>query len=396
MSKEIVLLPGKRTPFGAFGGTLKDLSANDLGVEASKAALKAANVDPKDIDHVIFGNVAQTSEDAPYLARHVGLISGVPIASPAYTVNRLCGSGFQAIVNAAEEILCGEAKLILAGGTENMSQAPYVVKNARWGIRMGHGELQDYLWAALTDKYTGLSMAISTEGLAKEKGISRQASDEFALRSQMAYKAAFEKGIFKEEIVSIEVKGRKGDSLKIESDEHPRPKTTLEDLAHLKPYFKEDGVVTAGSASGITDGAAACVVTTMDLAKEKGLKPIGKLLGWCVSGCEPKHMGIGPALAIPKALKRVGLTLKDIDLIEINEAFSAQYLACEKELGLDRSKVNVNGGAISIGHPLGASGARISNHLLYELRRRGKKYGVGSACIGGGMGIALVFEAILA
>ena len=395
MSKEIVILPGKRTPFGAFGGTLKDFTANDLGVFAAKAALEASHVKPESIDHVIFGNVAQTSQDAAYLARHVGLRAGVPIATPAYTVNRLCGSGFQAVVNAAEEILLDEASLVLAGGTESMSQAPYVVKGARWGIRMGSTELQDYLWAALTDTYTGLSMAVSTENLAKKKDISRQACDEYSLRSQMNYKKAYEAGLFKEEIVSIEVKDRKGTKTSFHNDEHPKPDTTLEGLSKLKAFFVENGVVTAGSASGITDGASAMVVTSSEAAKKQGLKPIGKLLGWAVSGCDPKEMGIGPSLAIPKALQKVGLSLKEIDLIEVNEAFAAQYLAVEKDLNLPREITNVNGGAIAIGHPLGASGARITNHLLYELKRRKKKYGVGSACIGGGQGIALVFESLI-
>lgn len=392
--KDIVILPGKRTAFGAFGGSLKDFTANDLGVFAAKGALEASGVKPALVDHVIFGNVAQTSQDAAYLARHIGLRSGVPVPVPAYTVNRLCGSGFQAIVNSAEEILLEEAELVLAGGTESMSQAPYVVKGARWGIRMGSTELQDYLWAALTDTYTGLSMAVSTENLAKQKGISRQAVDEYALRSQMAYKKAQEAGFFKEEIVPIEIKDKKGNKILFEKDEHPKPDTTLEGLSKLKPYFVEGGVVTAGSASGITDGAAAMVVTTAERAKRENLKPIGRLLGWAVSGCEPQFMGIGPVLAIPKALQKAGLSLKEIDLIEINEAFGAQYLAVEKELNLNREITNVNGGAISVGHPLGASGARITLHLLYELRRRKKKYGIGSACIGGGQGIALIFEAL--
>ena len=394
MRKEIVILPGKRTAFGAFGGSLKDFTANDLGVFAAKGAFEASGVKPTSIDHVIFGNVAQTSQDAAYLARHIGLRSGVPIPVPAYTVNRLCGSGFQAIVNAAEEILLDEAEMVLAGGTESMSQAPYVVKGARWGIRMGSTELQDYLWAALTDTYTGLSMAVSTEELAKQKGISRPATDEYALRSQMAYKKALEAGLFKEEIVPIEIKDRKENKTLFEKDEHPKPDTTLERLSKLKPYFVEGGVVTAGSASGITDGAAAMVVTTTERARRENVKPIGKLLGWAVSGCDPKMMGIGPALAIPKALQKAGLSLKEIDLIEVNEAFAAQYLAVEKELGLNREITNVNGGAVSVGHPLAASGARITLHLLYELRRRKKKYGVGSACIGGGQGIALVVEAL--
>ena len=311
---EIVLLPGKRTPFGSFGGTLKDFSANDLGVFAAQGALKAAGVKPDQVDHVIFGNVAQTSEDAPYLARHVGLQAGVPIAVPAYTVNRLCGSGFQAVVNAAQEILLDDAEVVLAGGTESMSQSPYVVKGARWGLRLGSTELQDTLWAALTDKYAGLSMGLSTEGLAKDKGITREASDDYAFRSQQAYKTAFEKGYFKEEMVPIEIETKKG-KISFSTDEHPRPQTTRGDLTQLKPTFQKDGVITAGSASGITDGAAAVVVTSAQKAKALGIKPIGKLLAWAVSGCDPKRMGMGPVFAISGALKKVGLSLKEIDLI---------------------------------------------------------------------------------
>ena len=399
MAQDIFLLPGKRTAFGGFGGALKDFSANDLGVFAAQGALEAAAIKPADINHVIFGNVVQTSEDAPYLARHVGLRAGIPIAVPAYTVNRLCGSGFQALVNGAQEILTDEADCVLTGGTESMSQAPYVVKGARWGIRLGPTQLQDYLWAALTDAYVNLSMGMSTEGLAKDRNISRKEADEYAYRSQMAYKQAYEAGLFQEEIVPVEMKGRKGTMsqgipILFDKDEHPRMATTLEGLAALKPTFVKDGVVTAGTASGITDGAAVTIVVSAETAKRLGAKPIGRLLGWAVSGCDPKRMGIGPALAIPKALKKIGLSLKEIDLIEVNEAFSAQYLAVEKELKLNREITNVNGGAISIGHPLGASGARIMNTLLYELRRRKKKYGVGSACIGGGQGIAVVVESI--
>jgi acetyl-CoA acetyltransferase family protein len=394
MTKEIVILPGQRTPFGAFGGGLKDLSAIDLAAFASKAAMKKSGIKPEMVDHVIFGNVAQTSLDAPYLARHVGLRVGVPTEVPAYTVNRLCGSGFQAVINAAEEILADEAEIILAGGTENMSQSPYIVKGARWGIRMGPTELQDALWGALTDSYAGLPMALTAEELAKQKGVSRKDADEYAFRSQMAYKKAFEKGYFDEEISSIEISDGKGGKKVFRSDEHPKPLSTLEALARLRPHFLQNGVVTAGNASGITDGAAAMVVTSSQAAKRLNLKPIGRLLGWGVSGCDPKIMGIGPALAIPKALKKVGMSLDEMDLIEVNEAFAAQYVAVEKTLKLNREITNVNGGAIAVGHPLGASGARILIHLIYELRRQQKKYGIGSACIGGGQGIAVIVEAV--
>lgn len=394
MAKEIVILPGQRTPFGAFGGGLKDLSATDLAVFASKAAIEKSGVSPKSIDHVIFGNVAQTSLDAPYLARHVGLRVGVPLEVPAYTVNRLCGSGFQAVINAAEEILADEAEIVLAGGTENMSQSPYIVKGARWGIRMGSTELQDALWGALTDSFAGLPMALTAEGLAKQKGVSRKEADEYALRSQMAYQKALEKGYFDEEISPIEISDTKGNKKFLQRDEHPKPESTLEGLSKLKSLFVKDGVVTAGNASGITDGAAAMVVASSQAANRLKVKPIGRLLGWGVSGCDPKIMGIGPALAIPKALKKVGMSLDEMDLVEVNEAFAAQYVAVEKTLKLNREITNVNGGAVSVGHPLGASGARIIMHLLYELRRRKKRYGIGSACIGGGQGIAVVVEAL--
>ncbi len=394
MTKEIVILPGQRTPFGAFGGGLKDLSATSLAVFASKAAIEKAGISPASVDHVIFGNVAQTSLDAPYLARHVGLHVGVPMEVPAYTLNRLCGSGFQAVINAAEEILADEAEMVLAGGTENMSQSPYIVKGARWGIRMGPTELQDALWGALTDSYAGLPMALTVEGLAKQKGVSRKEADDYALRSQMAYKSALEKGYFDEEISPIEILDARGNKKVFRNDEHPKPESTLEGLSKLKSLFVKEGVVTAGNASGITDGAAAMVVTSSQAANRLKVKPIGRLLGWGVSGCDPKIMGIGPALAIPKALKKVGMSLDEMDLVEVNEAFAAQYVAVEKTLKLNREIMNVNGGAIAVGHPLGASGARIIMHLLYELRRRKKKYGIGSACIGGGQGIAVVVEAL--
>lgn len=394
MRREIVILPGQRTPFGSFGGGLKDLSATGLAAFASKAAIKKAGIKPESIDHVIFGNVAQTALDAPYLARHVGLLSDIPIEVSAYTVNRLCGSGFQAVINAAQEILTDNAEIVLAGGTENMSQSPYIVKGARWGIRMGTTELQDALWGALTDSYAGLPMALTAERLAKQKGVSRKEADEYALRSQMAYKQALEKGYFDEEISPVEILDKKGNKTFLKQDEHPKPHTTLEGLSKLKALFEKEGVVTAGNASGITDGAAAMIVASKDVARKLKLKPIGRILGWGVSGCDPKIMGIGPALAIPKALEKIGMSLKEIDLIEVNEAFAAQYVAVEKTLKLDREKTNVNGGAIAVGHPLGASGAGILMRLLYELQRRKKKYGIGSACIGGGQGIAVVVEAL--
>jgi acetyl-CoA acyltransferase 2 len=394
-SAGVVFLSGVRTGFGSFGGTLKDLSATDLGSIAAKAALERAGVEPGSIGHVVFGNVLQTSPDAIYLARHVGLRAGLPIETPAVTVNRLCGSGFEAVAQAAQQIVLGEADAVLAGGTESMSQAPHVVRGARWGIRLGPAApLEDSLWEALRDPSCGLSMAETAENLAARYQISRQSVDCYAARSQAAAAAAWEAKAFSDEVIPVAIQNRKTKQNEDwVADEHMRPATTPEALAKLPPYFKKDGVVTAGNASGISDGAAALVMASESFAVERGLKPIGRLLSWASVGVDPAHMGIGPAPASRKALSRAGLTLEDMDLIEVNEAFAAQYLAVERELGLDRERTNVEGGAIALGHPLGASGARITLHLLHALRRRGGRYGLGSACIGGGQGAAVIIEA---
>ena len=391
----VVFLSGVRTGFGTFGGALKDLSATELGAIAARGALSRSGVEPAEIDHVVFGNVLQTSADAIYLARHVGLRAGLPIETPAVTVNRLCGSGFEAVAQAAQQILLGQSDAVLAGGTESMSQAPHVVRGARWGLRLGPaGQLEDTLWEALRDPSCGLSMAETAENLAEKYRISRQAVDCYAARSQAAAAAAWETGVFAGEVVPVSIQNRKTKQQDDwRSDEHMRPGTTLEALAKLPPYFKKDGVVTAGNASGISDGAAALIMTSARYASERGLKPIGRLLSSASVGVEPGYMGIGPAPASRKALERAGLKLEDMDLIEVNEAFAAQYLAVEQELGLDRERTNVDGGAIALGHPLGASGARITLHLLHALRRRGLRYGLGSACIGGGQGAAVVVEA---
>jgi acetyl-CoA acyltransferase 2 len=382
--KAIVILAGARTPFGKFGGAFKRVTATELGVFAGIGAMSRANVSPADIDHVIFGNVLQTSSDAIYLARHVGLRAGIPKSSPALTVNRLCGSGFQSIISGAQLLLLGEANFVLAGGTENMTQAPHVVRDARWGLPLGEGKLEDSLWSALTDTYCNVSMAMTAEKLAAQYGITRAQADAFALQSQLRASAAADAGRLSEEIVAVEGV--------LENDEHPRPETTAEELAALRPAFTKDGIVTAGNACGICDGAAAVVLATEERARAENRAPLARIVSWAITGCEPSLMGIGPVEAIKIALQRADLALEQIDLFEVNEAFAAQYLAVEKELGLDRERVNVNGGAIAFGHPLGASGARITLTLALELKRRQARYGIGSACIGGGQGIALLIE----
>jgi acetyl-CoA acetyltransferase family protein len=392
LPKEIWIVSAKRTPFGALSGTLKDVSAIDLAVIASKAALAQSGVSAEEVDHVVLGNVQQTSPDALYGARHVGLKSGLPITTPALTLNRLCGSGFQAVVTAAEQILLGEAKAVLAAGSENMTQAPHCMFGLREGQKFGKApKVVDSLWEALTDSYSQTPMAVTAENLAVKYGITREMSDAFALRSQERWAAAQESGGFADEIVPMEVaQGRK--SVTLDRDEHPRPGTTREALAKLPPVFKKDGVVTAGNASGICDGAAALVVVDGEWGKSRGLTPLAKLLGWGVAGVEPTLMGIGPAPAIRSALERTGIAQGDVDLFDVNEAFAPQFLAVQKELGLPEEKTNVNGGAIALGHPLGASGARITANLAYTLKKKNLRLGVGAACIGGGQGIAVVLE----
>jgi acetyl-CoA acetyltransferase family protein len=388
---EIVIVDGARTPMAEYNGLFSDISAIDLGVVAAKEALARSGTDPAEVDHVIFGNALQTSGDAIYGARHVGLKAGVPKEVPALTVNRLCGSGFESIIQGAQRILLGEAETVLAGGMENMSQAPHVIRGARRGLRLGQGQLEDSLMVALLDSWCGLYMAQTSDRVAAKYGISREEQDEYALSSQRRAAAAWEACRLSEEVVGVDVKsGRK--AVRVERDDHLRPDTTLEALAKLPPSFGKDGQVTAGNASGIVDGAAAVVVTTAANAERKGRKPLGRLLSWGVVGCEPELMGLGPAPAARIALERAGLALEDIDLWEINEAFAGQILGVVRELGLDLAKLNVNGGAIALGHPLAATGTRLTLTLLKELRRRGLRYGVGAACIGGGQGIAIVLE----
>lgn len=392
-STDVVFLAGVRTGFGTFGGSLKDLSAIELGAVAARGALERSGVPPGEIGHAVFGNALQTSADAIYLARHVALKAGLPVECPAVTVNRLCGSGFEAITQGAQLILLGEAEAVLAGGAESMSQAPHVVRGARWGLRLGPAApLEDLLWEALKDPQCGFSMAETAENLADKYHLSRQDVDEVALVSQQRARKAWDDCVFQDEVVAVPVR-QKGQTVEYRADEHMRPQTTLAGLAGLKPYFKKDGVVTAGNASGIVDGAAATVVASEGFASARGLEPLGRLVAWAVVGVEPKYMGIGPAPAARKVLARAGMRLEQMDLIEINEAFAPQYLAVERELGLDRARTNVDGGAIAIGHPLAASGTRITIHLLHALRRVGKRYGLGSACIGGGQGLAVIVEA---
>jgi acetyl-CoA acyltransferase 2 len=390
---DAVILHGARTPMARYMGAFDATTAIELGAAASKEAIRRAGTEPADFDHVIFGNVMQTSADALYGARHVGLKAGLPIETPAVTVNRLCGSGMESITQAAQRILLGEARVVLAGGMENMSQCPHVIRGARAGFRLGEGKLEDSLMSGLFDTYCGFSMSETAENLAAEQGITRRASDEYALRSQQAAEAAFRAGYFKDEIVPVEVKkGKK--TTTVTEDDHRRPETTLEALESLQPAFRKDGIVTAGNASGIVDGAAAVVVTHAKIAKERGWKPLGRIVGWATAGVPPQIMGIGPVPAIQKALALAGLKLEQMELVEVNEAFAAQYLAVEKALGLNREKTNVNGGAIALGHPLAATGTRLVLSLLLELRRRGARYGVASACIGGGQGIAVIVESV--
>jgi acetyl-CoA acetyltransferase family protein len=392
---DIAIVSGARTPMGRYCGKLRDFTAMELAAVAAKGAIERAQMDPKEFDHAIFGNALQTSCDALYGARHVALRAGLPIETPALTVNRLCGSGMQAIVSAAQMIQLGEAQRVLAGGMESMSQAPHVIRGARWGLALGESKMEDSLMVALLDTWCGLQMANTAELYGEQQGITREMQDEFALQSQQKAAAAQKACRLKEETVPVPLKNRKGEPSgeMFEQDDHLRAETTLEGLAKLKPSFGKNGTVTAGNASGIVDGGAAVVVMSVDEAQKRGKKPLGRIVSWGIAGVEPKMMGRGPVPATRIALEKAGLKLKDMDRIEVNEAFAAQYLGVEKELGLDRSKVNVNGGAIALGHPLGATGTRLVITILHELRRRGGKYGLATACIGGGQGIAMIVEA---
>ncbi len=390
--RDLVLVDGVRTPMADYNGSFADVSAIDLAAHAARALFEKTAIDPKEIDQAIVGNALQTSPDAIYGARHVALKAGVPKEVPALTVNRLCGSGIQSVLSGAQAILTGDATTCLVGGMENMSQAPHVIWGARKGFKLGQGQLQDLLMIALMDTYCGAYMAQTSNNLARDYGISREEQDTFAIRSQQRAGAAWESGKMAEEVAPVEVgKGKRAKV--IDRDDHLRPETTMEDLAGLPTAFDKDGFVTAGNASGIVDGAAMMILSTAARAAEKGWKPLGRIVSWSVVGVEPSRMGIGPAPAIRAALDKAGMTLGDVDLFEINEAFAGQILAVVKDLDLDVDKLNVNGGAIALGHPLGASGTRLLITLLKELNRRGGGRGIASACIGGGQGIAMVVEA---
>ena len=385
------IIDGARTAFGTFGGALKDVSDIDLGVIATKEAIKRSGIPVADIDEIIMGNIIHTSVSAAYLARHIGLKSGMLESSSALTLNRLCGSSMQSIVSGAQAIAVGDANVIVAGGTENMSLAPHVLRGTRFGSPNKAPLVEDMLWSTLTDEYVGCGMGMTAENIAVKYDISREEQDAFAVKSQEKAIQARDSGRFAEEIVPVTIKGRKGDVI-FDTDEHIREGATVEGLAKLKPAFKKDGTVTPGNASGINDGAAAVLLASEAYVKEHNLKPLAKIVSWGVAGVDPSIMGIGPVPASKKALEKAGLTLDDIGLFELNEAFAAQSLAVVKELGLDMEKVNVNGGAVALGHPVGASGTRITYSLAVEMKKRNVRYGLASLCIGGGQGIAIILE----
>jgi len=391
--EKAVIIEGARTPFGVFGGSLRDTSALQLGTHVTKAALSRSGIPASEIDEVVFGNVILTDAQSMYLARHIGLNAGVDQSTPALTLNRLCGSGLEAVVNCASSLMLGTRDVVVAGGVENMSQVPYIANGARWGNQLGNAELVDVLYTGLNDSYVNQVMGYTAENLADDFTIPREAQDEWATISHSRARKAQEKGIFDEEITVIKVR-KDGKRAEFSADEGIRSEEELAKLPKLSSVFKQGGSVTAGNASGLNDGASALVLSTESYAKQKGIKPLARILGWGQVGCDPTRMGLGPVFAIPKALKMAGLELNQIDLIEVNEAFAAQFLAVKQQLNLDPERTNVNGGALALGHPLGASGNRVLYTLTKELRRRNGRYGVASLCIGGGQGIAAVIEAI--
>ncbi|HSH35882.1 acetyl-CoA C-acetyltransferase [Schnuerera sp.] len=390
--REVVIASGVRTAIGTFGGSFKNVSAVELGTVAAKEAMKRANITPDMVEEVIFGNVLQAGL-GQNVARQVSIHSGIPVEVPSYTVNKVCGSGLKTVALAAQAVMAGEADIIVAGGTENMSQAPYLLKKARWGQRMGDGIIEDYMVKdGLWDIFNDYHMGITAENIAEQWNLSREEQDEFALNSQLRAEKAIKGGTFKDEIVPVEVPQRKRDPIVVDTDEHPRFGSTIEGMAKLRPAFKKDGTVTAGNASGINDGAAALVLMSKEKAKELGIKPLATIVSYASAGVDPKIMGTGPIPATRKALEKAKMEIKDLDLIEANEAFAAQSLAVVKDLGLDIDKTNVNGGAIALGHPIGASGARILVTLLYEMEKRESKNGLATLCIGGGQGIAMIVK----
>ena len=393
LKQGVFVVAAKRTPFGAFGGSLKAFSPTDLQTLAGAAALKAGNVNPEMVDTVHVGNVLSASgPDTPYISRHVSLRLGLRTEIPALTVNRLCGSGFQSIVNGVQDILVGDAGVVLTGGSDNMSACPYAVRDIRFGTRLGSDpKLEDMMWASLTDLHTKTPMGVTAENLAVKYNLTRDEVDDFAIRSQQTWGAAAEKGVFNDEIAPVQIKTKKG-MVEMTADEHPKPKTTKEMIAKLPTVFKKGGVVTAASASGICDGAAAVIIASEEAVAKHGLKPLARIVGYGLAGCDPTIMGIGPVPAVRALLEKSAHKLEDVEQIEINEAFGAQTLACQKELGFPLEKLNTCGGAIALGHPLAASGSRISAHVVHKLRQNGEKLGIGSACIGGGQGIAILFE----
>ncbi len=387
-SKKIFFLSAQRTPFGTFGGSLKNISAIDLGISASKAAITNAGISPDKINNIIFGNTMQTSADAIYLARHIGLKCKIPESVPALTINRLCGSGFQAIINGAEQIELGLSDCVLVGGTESMSQTPHIIRGARWGIPLAQSKLEDSLWVGLTDSYTKLPMGLSVEHLASLYNISQDEVDNYSLRSQRLYKKAYDLKKFVKEITSIELKNKNFFNV----DEHPRANTNINLLKKLPKVFKKDGLIHAGAASGISDGASALIMANEKFVIKNKLEPLGEFVNFGITGCNPKLMGLGPVSAIKQSLSRASIELNNIDLIEVNEAFAPQVLAVKKELNIPLEKLNIHGGAISIGHPLAASGARIITHLLHSLKSENLSSALGSACIGGGQGISIIIK----
>lgn len=390
--KQAVIVSAVRTPVGSYGGAFKDVSAVALGTTAVKAAMERINLDPKMVDEVIYGNVLQAGQ-GQNVARQVAIHAGIPDYVTSYTINKVCGSGLKTVALAAQAIKAGDAEIIVAGGTENMSQAPYLLPNNRWGQRMGNGQVIDYMVAdGLTDIFNNYHMGITAENIVEKYGLTREEQDELSYNSQIRAEKAIKEGRFKEEIVPVIIPQRKGDPVVVDTDEYPKFGTTMETLGKLKPAFKKDGTVTAGNASGINDGAAAIIVMSKEKAEELGLKILAEITSYASGGVDPAIMGTGPIPASTKALEKAGMKIEDIDLVEANEAFAAQALSVAKDLNFDMEKVNVNGGAIAIGHPIGASGARILVTLLHEMEKRDAKNGLATLCIGGGQGIAMVVK----